>query len=160
MGKLTGKAKAAFLAKMAAGRRRAARKRARPRTGSRTRNTRTTPKARPTKASRKSNPELLILTNPASPELARAVKRYRKFHGVDPKRALRRGRGKKAKVLVGLGDMIEIVYEPRRGQRKRVHWFHQFKRRAILATDADGNGLYIVDPSGKVMVDFSAGIVT
>ena len=103
----------------------------------------------------------MVITNPTSrAELGQAVRQYRKFHGVNPKRALRRGKGKKARVLVGLGDMVEIVYEPRRGQRKRIHWFHKFKRRAILATDDKGRGLYIVDPEGRIMVDFSAGIVT
>lgn len=100
-----------------------------------------------------------MIHNPSRrPELKRALAQYRKFHGVNPRKALKRGTGKQ--VLVALGDVVEIVYEPRRGQRKRVHWVHKFKQRAILATDENGRGLFIVDPKGRVMVDFGAGIVT
>lgn len=149
MAKLSGSAKRAFLAKMAKGRAAAARRRK---------------KRGPVrkalakrKVRRRKNAQLLTITNPSKIPAA-LLRRYRAFHGVNPKRALVSGRGK-VKGLIALGDVVEIVYEPKRGERKRIHWFHKFKRKAILATDVTGKELYIVDPKGRVMVDFQRGIV-
>lgn len=140
MAKLRGKAKAAFLEKMRKGREKAARNRS-------------TKKA----PARRKNPELMTITNPSKRELAAAVKNYRQFHGVNPKKALKLGSG--GKVLIALGELNEVVYTPRRGQRRGPAFFHKFKRGNVLAVTADGKKLVIVDRKKRKAVDFDAGIV-
>lgn len=139
--KLRGKAKAAFLAKMAAGRRKAAR--GKPRKGKR--------------RARRRNPELMTVANPSRSDLTRAVAQYRRFHGVDPKKATKLGRGKG--VLIALGELRELVYQPRRGHRKGPAFFHNFKPGSVLAATPDGKKLVIVDRKNRKAVDFDLGVV-
>ena len=134
MAKLTGRAKAAFLRMMKRGREAAKRRR---------------------KA--KANPQLLVIH--PNPKSGAALAAYRQFHGVEPVKVKRIGRGKNPKRMVSLGQVVEVVYEPRRGQRRRVHWFHRFKGRAVLLASPDGRELRILDPDGAVLVDFDRGIV-
>jgi len=77
---------------------------------------------------------------------------------VEPKKALRIG--KRGPVLVALGELREIVYQPRRGARRGPAYFHHFKAGNILATTADGKRLVIVDRKGRKAVDFDLGIVS
>lgn len=137
--KLLGAAKAAFLAKMAAGRRRAAAGRSGPR------------------KRRRRNPELLTIYNPARSELAAAEKRYREFHGVAPEKVRRIGAGKG--VLIALGTLKELVYQPRRGHRRGPAFFHRFGPGAVLAASVDGREVRIVKPTGRpVRVKWDRGI--
>lgn len=135
MAKLRGKAKAAFLAKMAAGRKRSSSSR---------------------KRRKRRNPELLTV-NPARSGLAAALSAYQQFHGMRPQKATKLGNGKG--VLIALGELREIVYQPRRGDRKGPAWFHKFKPGNVLAVTADGKKLVIVDRRRRRAVDFDRGIV-
>lgn len=161
MAKLRGKAKRDFLQRMAKGRRAAARKRNTTKTGA-ARGARKKARAaaastrRRRRTSRKRNPELLTI-NPAKRELAKAVREYTRFHGVKPKRATKLGKGRG--VLVALGELREIVYQPRRGSRKGPAWFHKFRPGNVLAVTADGKRLVIVDRKNRKAVDFDYGIV-
>ncbi len=148
MTKLRGKKKAEFLARMAKGRAKAARRRNAAKKPARK-------KAAKRKVRRRRNPELMTLGNP-SKDLARAVKAFRQFHGVAPKKVTK-GRGKG--VLVALGELREIVYQPTRGMRKGPAFFHKFKPGNVLAVTADGKRLVIVDRKKRKAVDFDAGIV-
>lgn len=104
------------------------------------------------------NPHLLTIAgNPATID-AKAVAAYRKFHGVQPKSAVRVGKG--SGVLIALGSLVDIVYKPTRGDRRGPAWIHRFGRGAVLASTPDGSKLFIVDTKGKrQMVDWSRGIV-
>lgn len=108
------------------------------------------------------NPTILSITNPASREMTKAIAAYRKFHGVDPIRTTIRGRkGKRPrKILIVLGRLVDLVYEPSRGERKRIHWIHAFGRNARLAVDPTGKHLYIIAKEGMRQVDFSRGIIS
>ncbi len=115
------------------------------------------------KRTTRTNPEILAILNPAGvDELEKAKRAYKKFHGVAPSRVVVRGRrGKRPrKVLIVLGRLIDLIYEPRRGQRKRIHWIHAFGPEVRLATDSTGRELFILGPEGVRQVDFSRGIVS
>jgi len=90
--------------------------------------------------------------------VAAAVRAYKQFHGVDPKKAFKLG--KRGPVLVALGELREIVYQPRRGERRGPAYFHHFKPGNLLAATADGKRLVIVDRKGRTAVDFDLGIVS
>lgn len=151
--RLRGTAKAAFLAKMAAGRARARRGAARARKPKRVQRR----GARSRK--RLPNPQLMTISNPAvRGDMARAVAAYTRFHGIKPVRAMRLGKGKG--VLVALGELREIVYQPRRGARRGPAFFHAFKAGNVLAVTADGRKLVIVDRARRRAVDFTRGIVS
>ncbi len=106
---------------------------------------------------KKRNPQLMIITNPARRELIKAAAAYKRFHGVNPRRGVRLGKG--SRVLISLGELKEVVYKPRRGERA-VTWFHRFGRGVQLATDVDGKDLYIIHGrKGRTRVDFARGIV-
>lgn len=108
-------------------------------------------------SSKRSNPDLLMLANP-NVELARAREAFVKFHGVEPRSIKKIGRGKRA--LVALGDAREIVYRPTRGMRRGPAFVHTFGAGLILATDAEGRGLYLVPLEGNATrVDFAKGII-
>lgn len=158
MAKLRGKAKREFLERMAKGRRKAARKRnARARkTIKRKTSTAAAPARRRRRTSRRRNPELLTV-NPSASELRKAAREYQRFHGVKPKRATKLGKGRG--VLIALGELREIVYQPRRGSRRGPAWFHKFKPGNVLAVSADGKRLVIVDRRNRKAVDFDYGIV-
>lgn len=141
MAKLKGKAKAAFLERMRKGRAKAARSRGRGRGAKRS----------------KRNPNLVTITNPAKRDLQKAVDAYREFHGVDPESMFRLGKGNK--VLVALGELKEVVYQPRRGHRKGPAFFHKFKPGNVLAVSSDGRELRIVDTKRRRAVKFDRGIV-
>jgi hypothetical protein len=110
---------------------------------------------------RKANPHLLTLGNPSPVtaqhmEAARAA--YRRFHGVDPKPGqIRHGDGNG--ILIALGELRRIDYQPRRGDRQGPTWFHHFKAGCVLCTSPDGRRLVILDRHGKRLVDFDRGIV-
>ena len=154
MAKLRGKAKAEFLRRMAAGRRKAARARGKAGPSARRKGP---VQRRKKRASRRRNPELLVV-NPSTASRAKAAAAYRQFHGVNPKKATKLGRGKG--VLIALGELREIVYQPRRGNRSHgAAFFHNFKPGNVLATTPDGKKLVIVDRKGRKAVDFDLGIV-
>jgi hypothetical protein len=91
--------------------------------------------------------------------LKRAVAAYRRFHGVPPVSA-RRLPGKGRGVLISMGALREIVYQPRRGDRRGPAFTHRFGRGAVLAVSPDGQHLYIVKTDGSRMrVDFDRGII-
>lgn len=114
-------------------------------------------KGRSKTSSKRTNPDLLMLANP-NLELARARAAFIKFHGVEPSSIRKIGRGKRA--LVALGDAREIVYRPTRGARRGPAFVHTFGTGLILATDADGGGLYLVPLKGnRTHVDFARGII-
>lgn len=118
-----------------------------------------TPRKRKGKAKRKpkrKNPDLVTISNPAGADVASAVAAYRQFHGVNPTRCSK-GSGKG--VLIALGELREIVYQPKRGQRKGPAFFHKFKAGNVLAVTADGKRLVIVDRSKRKAVDFDLGII-
>lgn len=106
----------------------------------------------------KRNPQVLTIGNPGRAELSKAVAAYKEFHGVNPASARKIGKGKG--VLVALGELVEITYKPRRGERKGTAWFHRFRKGAVLAGTPDGKKLYIVDrEGGRKAVDWSRGII-
>lgn len=107
---------------------------------------------------RRKNPQLLTIGNPSKRDLAAAVRAYKQFHGVDPRKALELGG--KGPVLVALGELREIVYQPRRGERRGPAYFHHFKPGNLLAATPDGKRLVIVDRKGRTAVDFDLGIVS
>jgi len=118
---------------------------------------------------RRRNPQVLAISNPsaaavrAGAEVAKALARYREFHGEDPPEIVRMGtrrRGQKPRVLIVLGRVVDIVYEPTTGQRKRVHWIHDFGPDARLCTDPTGRELVILTGDNEPQVDFSRGIVS
>ncbi len=121
------------------------------------------------KKKKAANPQVMAIYhhNPADlhgvdvDELKKAKRKYREFHGVDVKKMTRRGpKNGRPKPLIVLGRLIDIIYEPTRGQRRAIHWIHAFGRNARLCTDVGGKGLYIVTTEGTVQVDFSRGIVS
>lgn len=168
--KLAGRAKAAFLAKMAAGRRRAGRQNPTPTKRVKSRPARRRKAARGKRSTlpvrevtqtvtikRRRNPDLLTLSNPSRADLARARAAYVRFHGVNPKE-VRRGRGRG--VFIVLGELREVVYQPRRGQRRGPAFFHKFGRGAKLAASVDGKRLILVPRKGKPhRVDWERGII-
>ncbi len=90
-------------------------------------------------------------------ELRQAAAAFKQFHGVNPRKVSKGGgRG----VLVSLGELREIVYQPTRGERKGPAFFHNFKAGNILAVTADGERLVIVDRKNRTAVDFDLGIVS
>ena len=108
------------------------------------------------------NPKLLTITNPTTRSaIAGATRKYRRFHGQAPRRVVRLKKGTTRKdplILIGLGRAVEIIYEPRSGHRRRIQWFHEFGRDAVLAVSEDGKRLFIVNAKGRVLFDFSRGI--
>lgn len=90
-------------------------------------------------------------------ELQKAVSAYKQFHGVNPHKVSKgNGRG----VLISLGELREIVYQPTRGKRKGPAFFHNFAAGNVLAVTADGRRLVIVDRKNRKAVDFDLGIVS
>ncbi len=96
--------------------------------------------------------------NPTRADLVKAEKAYRQFHGVNPKRVAKLGR--RGPVLIALGELREIVYQPRRGNRTGPAFFHHFRAGNVLAVTADGKRLVIVDRKKRKAVDFDLGIVS
>lgn len=104
------------------------------------------------------NPQLLTIGNPSPGDIRKAIAAYRRFHGVDPDpKAFRNGDGKG--ILIALGELRRVDYEPRKGERRRTVWFHHFKPGAVLCTDPDGRRLVVLDRHGKQLVDFDRGII-
>ena len=113
------------------------------------------------------NPEILSVahTNPVHTsqlQMEKAARKYRQFHGVDPDKITTIGNPEAAdaKVLIVLGRLVDLIYEPSKGLRKTIHWHHKFGKDARLATDISGKKLYIVGKQGQVQVDFSRGIIS
>jgi len=108
------------------------------------------------------NPELVtLLANPTTAaDFAAGLAAFRRFHATNPKAVRRIGRGKR--VLVALGELREVVYSPRRGQRKGPAFFHRFRPGAVLAASTDGKELRIISAGQRgrrFRVDWSRGIV-
>lgn len=110
---------------------------------------------------RKENPHLLTLGNPSeitSEHVRAAIAAYKRFHGVEPKPSqVHRGDGNG--ILIALGELCRIDYQPTRGQRSGPTWYHHFKPGAVLCTSPDGRRLVVLDRQGKRLVDFDRGIV-
>ena len=104
----------------------------------------------------KKNPALVVSANPAGYEeaLGSAVADFEAFHGTEPK-----VRGSGFPILVEVGRLREVVYEPTHGERSGVEWFHQFEASSLYATE-DGKELWIVPDEGEPMrFDPERGIV-
>lgn len=112
-------------------------------------------KAKNPRRTRKKNPHVLTINPSNSVEAAREA--YRTFHGCEPKKMRRIGKGKG--VLVALGELLRLDYKPRRGERRGTAWFHHFRRGAVLAGTPDGKKLFIIDRDGERAVDWERGIV-
>lgn len=96
--------------------------------------------------------------NPSSAAMAAALRAYREFHGVEPQK--QRQVAGSAPVLVALGQLREVVYQPTRGDRKGPAFFHRFGRGAWLAATPDGKSLVLVPAAGKPFrVKWDRGIV-
>lgn len=110
--------------------------------------------------SRRRNPDLLTMAgNPGSAAMAKAAAAYRQFHGCAPQKIRRIGKG--AGVLVALGDLLEIVYKAKRGDRRGAAWWHKFGKGSVLASTPDGKHLFILNPKGtRTAVDWQRGIVS
>ena len=94
--------------------------------------------------------------NPA--KLSAAAAAYRKFHGIEPKKL--RQLGGSGGALVALGDLLEVVYRPTKGQRRGPAFVHKFGRGAVLAATPDGAQLVLVPAPGRPFrVDWERGIV-
>lgn len=108
---------------------------------------------------RRRNPDLITIAgNPADAAMVAARAAFRKFHGTEPTKVRKIGRGKG--VLVALGQLGEVVYKPRRGDRKGPAWFHQFGPGVVLAATPDGKHLFIIDTKGnRRAVDWARGII-
>lgn len=110
----------------------------------------------PLKRSRR-NPHLLTIGNP-SPDMAAAIRAYKRFHGIaPPPGSIKYGDGNG--VLIALGELSRIDYRPRKGDRRGPIWFHHFKPGCVLCTDPAGRRLVVLDRHGKRLVDFDRGIV-
>lgn len=108
------------------------------------------------------NPHLLTLTNPAPKKAAKnvaaAARAYREFHGIEPKKV--RKLGGEGEALVALGDLLEVVYRPTKGQRRGPAFVHKFGRGAVIAATPDGLQIVLVPaPRKPFQVDWSRGIV-
>lgn len=95
-------------------------------------------------------------------ELQKALRLYRKIHGVDPVRISRVSvpwkRG--PKYLVDLGRAVDVSYKPT-GRSRRAGgppYLHRFGGSAILSTDPAGKTLLTIDPKNRVRVT-SRGIL-
>jgi hypothetical protein len=107
------------------------------------------------------NPELMILGANPSPAGARALRAFERFHGHrDPKVSEIDLPPGAPQVLISLGDVREIVYEPTDpSHRSGAEYIHKFGREAKLAADPSGRNIYIVrGRGGKTRVDWSSGI--
>lgn len=110
------------------------------------------PQKRKKKRTSAANPQRIRST-----ELEKAVGAYKQFHGTNPHKVTKgKGRG----VLISLGELREIVYQPTRGKRKGPAFFHNFAAGNVLAVTADGRRLVIVDRKNRKAVDFDLGIVS
>jgi len=112
-------------------------------------------KGRKSTNKRNHNPDLLLLGNPRA-QMEKAAAAYRRFHGVEPK-TMRKGTGKR--ILIALGQLREIVYQPRRGSRRGPAWFHKFGKGAILAATLDGDLVIVKDKGSRLKVNWDRGIV-
>lgn len=68
--------------------------------------------------------------------LDEALDAYREFHGCDPTEALVIGNGRRVAVM--LGDAIEIVYKPNRGERRGPAFVHKITSRVAVAAVPGG----------------------
>ena len=92
--------------------------------------------------------------------LRRAKRKYEQFHGVPPDRILRVDAPDLPPYLVILGELREITYWPTRPTRRRGEYVHAFgdyghrkgKEVPLLATDPEGQNLYIVKSRSKFQV--------
>lgn len=108
-----------------------------------------------TRRGRKRNPTLVTLHNPSTAR-SKLLADYKTFHGVEPPKV--RDLGPRFPDMMALGDCLEVVYRPTRGQRRGPAFFHKFKRGTQLARDVAGT-LYILRKDGKpVRFDPKLGI--
>jgi len=104
------------------------------------------------KQTHKSNPELLVLTNPLAKA---ALKAFERFHWREPVEAVRikTPKGVNAKHLVKIGEVDEIRYTTDDySERSKIsdRWKHKFKDKPSLCTTPDGDVLIIF--GGKLEV--------
>ena len=124
------------------------------------------------------NPELLLLSNPGGkarnpkpatrnvpslaelkkdPEFQKALKKYREFHGCDPKEIVVVDLPYKApKYQVVLGDSPEATYKvpshSRKAGKKNIPYKHDYENRVVKTTDAEGRMVadVFLNPKTKV----------
>lgn len=113
------------------------------------------------------NPALLTIGNPDGDpiqvdrdKLEKAVAAYEEFHGEAPTEVMELpGPGA---VYVMLGELRDVLYEPRKGHRSGAVWEHTFGPGAALVASPDGRDVRIVSLEGegaRLRVDWSRGIV-
>lgn len=101
---------------------------------------------------------------PRSRDYQRALRTYRRFHGVSPQAMTRipgaRARGE-PRYWVGIGRALEVAYSPwaHSARKPRPPFLHTFGKRVILATDPTGRTHRFIDPTGKLRFDPDRGIV-
>lgn len=129
-------------------------------------------------AARRANPTLAILNPPMAPRLAawmrrahlspaeranleHAIERYRTFHGTDPTSITKVGQvpGKTRKVLVGMGETVDVSYQAHgkqfQGSNKRgVPWRHEFSSRPTMAVDPATDTIAILNNGRFRVADF------
>lgn len=101
---------------------------------------------------RRSNPELLLLTNPLGKRARRA---YERFHWRGPARTSRVSvpKGINAKHLVRIGSLDEVSYSTSAdSERSKIsrRWVHGFRNRPHLCTTPEGDVLIIFGGGLKV----------
>lgn len=112
-------------------------------------------KSGPAPRRRRANPSLLTLTNPVPSD---ALAAYRRFHRRAPTGV--RQLGGRGPALVALGDLVEIVYQPKKGARRGPAFVHRFGAGAVLAATPDGAELVLLPaPRKPFRVDWERGIV-
>lgn len=113
--------------------------------------------------------QLMILANPLPPKLMRfaqrlspsarvrfmkAVHRYKKFHGVWPKKITKVGSnpGSSPAFLVGMGRTEDVSYSANKGYRgsskKGIPWRHRFRSKPVMATTETGKQIVILNRPG------------
>lgn len=97
--------------------------------------------------------------NPRS-QRARAEQTFRRWHEFDPKRLVQvKGPPPRIpKMLVKLGDMVQIIYRsPKYDGQAKVYEHRTGRPHPVLATDPDGKHLYIVGGKVRVTADGLVG---
>lgn len=96
------------------------------------------------------------------------VSLYQSFHGVPESHKTKVYYEEPPKELIGIGELKQLNYQPRRGQHHATEFFHKsgdtgsvmLRTNMILATDPEGKNLYLVKKSKSKRPYFSSrGII-